>query len=115
MTDREKLVELLDYIRYSQEFSCYDLYDMSDAADSIADFLISKGVTVREWIPVTERLPEPNKVVLCIGARGGMFIGYHCQDRERSEDKSMFFYVPNSRNARSAIKWQPLPEPPKEG
>lgn len=49
MTDREKLVELLDYIRYSQEFSCYDLYDMSDAAEPIADFLISKGVTVQNW------------------------------------------------------------------
>ena len=47
MTDREKLVELLDYIRYSQEFSCYDFYDLSDAAEPIADFLISKGVTVR--------------------------------------------------------------------
>lgn len=58
MTDREKLVELLDYISYSQEFSCYDLYDMSDAAESIADFLISKGVTVREWISVEDRLPE---------------------------------------------------------
>lgn len=65
MTDREKLVELLDYIRYSQEFSCYDLYDMSDAAEPIADFLISKGVTVQRWIPVSERLPNSGEYVLC--------------------------------------------------
>lgn len=104
MTDREKLVDLL----YGHSI------DTKEDAEYVADHLIANGVTVQGWIPVTERLPEPSKVVLCIGARGGMFIGYHCQDRERSEDKSMFFYVPNSRNARSAIKWQPLPEPPKE-
>jgi len=103
MTDREKLVEILKCQPYG-----YHTYE------EMADYLLANGVTVHRWIPVTEKLPEPNKVVLCIGARGGMFIGYHCQDKERSEDKSMFFYVPNSRKDRIAIKWQPLPEPPKE-
>ena len=65
-----------------------------------------------EWIPVTERLPEKDVLVLCIGARGGMFIGYPRWVYE--DEKVAYTRVPNSRHGRQTKYWMPLPEPPKE-
>lgn len=47
MDVREKLVELL-------KTQFYDEYEFEE----IADWLIAHGVTVQEWIPVSERLPK---------------------------------------------------------
>ena len=47
MDVREKLVGLLDRFVYDDWYS----------NGEIADYLISNGVTVQEWISVTERLP----------------------------------------------------------
>ena len=58
MDVREKLVELL---RNSPH-----LDTISDCTfEQGADWLIRNGVTVQEWIPVTERLPESGEWVLC--------------------------------------------------
>ena len=95
-----------------------------DAAIFIADHLIANGVTVqdsklvendqfKQWISVKDRLPEKDKLVLCIGKRGGMFIGEihpFLVGRERNE---VYCDVPNSRQGRYAIYWMPLPQPPK--
>ena len=48
MDVREKLVELIESARYWG----------SNTSEEIADHLISNGVTVQEWIPVKDRLPE---------------------------------------------------------
>ena len=48
MDVREKLAELIESARYWG----------SNTSEEIADHLISNGVTVQEWIPVTERLPK---------------------------------------------------------
>ena len=48
MDVREKLVELLDRFVYDEWYGNND----------IAEKLISHGVTVQEWISVTERLPN---------------------------------------------------------
>ena len=58
MDVKEKLVELL-------KMQFYDEYEFEE----IADFLIAHGVTVHEWIPVTERLPEPETEVLVLAER----------------------------------------------
>ena len=52
MDVKEKLVELL-YTPFLQ----YKIKELSDTGD-IADYLISNGVTVQEWISVDDRLPE---------------------------------------------------------
>ena len=65
MDVREKLVELLDIIIQPGQKTLGD----------IADHLISNGVTVQEWISVTERLPEMGEhyqsedVLVCIDYR----------------------------------------------
>ena len=48
MDVREKLVELIESARYWG----------SNTSEEIADHLIAHGVTVQEWISVTERLPK---------------------------------------------------------
>ena len=37
--------------------------------------LIEDAPAVQRWIPVSERLPERGTLVICVGQRGGMFIG----------------------------------------
>ena len=55
MDVREKLVELLG------RFVDDDWY----SSEEIADKLIAHGVTVQEWIPVEDRLPENDQWALC--------------------------------------------------
>ena len=50
---REKLIELLSQVQY-----------LGGLEEKVADYLIDNGVTVQEWIPVTERLPEKYETVL---------------------------------------------------
>lgn len=99
MTDREKIADWIEDI--------LDFLDWDNAYD-VADHLISNGVTVQRWIPVTERLPENGEMVLCNTSyfvevlqwdeRAGVWCGIH-----RGYPKS---YVTH---------WMPLPEMPKEG
>ena len=63
-----------------------------------------------KWIPVSERLPERDVLVLAIGARGGMFLG---KTPSLFSDGTAYFIVPNARSCRYATHWMPLPEPPK--
>ena len=63
MDVREKLVELIKKASYECDEWARDLYDMKEAADIIADFLITNGVTVQElgdckYCKEYEDLPE---------------------------------------------------------
>lgn len=60
---REKIIELL------QNDDCPLFMVFGDKVDVLADFLIANGVTVQKWIPVTERLPEPETEVLILATR----------------------------------------------
>lgn len=97
MDVREKLVELIESARYWG----------SNTSEEIADNLITNGVTVQEWISVTERLPESGKESVLIALRWGeVDIGW-CEDgRWRSE------FV-NEYEDWEVTHWMPLPEPPK--
>ena len=58
---REKLIELLKSA-YGTSFNAPHLREHE--LEPLADHLIANGVTVQQWIPVTERLPESEKIVL---------------------------------------------------
>ena len=103
MDVREKLVELL-----TEFYGCDPMYYNVDAL-AIADHLISNGVTVQEWIPVDDRLPE--ETINCIVHYQHAYcdnddywaIGFCCYDGEK------FQLGP----AYKVTHWMPLPQPPK--
>ena len=91
---REKLIELLETLFCSA------------AALDIADYLITNGVTVQQWIPVTERLPEEGQRVLSVKEEG--YVEINCITN-RTGDWFSRAYDPSS----VITHWMPLPEPPK--
>ena len=56
MDVREKLVEILKQAPF--EGKVLDEWWWEEKIKRIADYLISNGVTVQEWIPVDDRLPQ---------------------------------------------------------
>lgn len=59
MGTREKLIEILKRIDAIGDASIVGI-------EALADNLIENGVTVQQWIPVAERLPDDScKVVAC--------------------------------------------------
>ena len=60
---REKLVDLLSY--FADGYAVENRHIVGEQkVCEIADHLIANGVTVQEWIPVSERLPENRDDVL---------------------------------------------------
>ena len=122
MDVREKLVELL---RNSPHLDTIKGYKGSDCTfGQGADWLIRNGVTVQEWIPVTERLPERDKEVLLIvhGWEDRLYYTgcLHRQEAERSwltgiESKASDWKIWGFSYLREPIvtHWMPLPNPPK--
>ncbi len=74
-----------------------------------------------EWIPVTERLPEPDEdygpftySVVVLATDG---VGCHCAFYQRYEDEefepSWILTGPDGYELGGVTHWMPLPEPPK--
>lgn len=70
-----------------------------------------------KWIPVSERLPDGEELVLIHCKNGAMFVGYcgkqYCDYERRWRIKTAL----NSTkllNLGRVTHWMPLPEPPKE-
>ena len=107
MTDREKLIELLNTALGDADITRYELL-------LIADYLCDNGVTVQKWIPVTERLPDSQADVLVVAfwhERWQPMIGWHS---ERGK-KWRVFTSHGARVPGGVTHWMPLPEPPREG
>ena len=101
MNDRtkEKLVELLDIVIQPGQKTLGD----------IADYLISNGVTVQEWISVNERLPEEK--VNCI-----VHYKHAYCDNDDYWAIGICFYDGEKFQMGLSYKvthWQYLPQPPK--
>lgn len=99
----EKLTELISQIQY-----------MGGLESRLAEHLIANGVTIQQWIPVTERLPSIHEDVLMYFKDDDNMVAGYLDDVD--EDSSMWSaysdggyytdcdYVPTH--------WMPLPEPP---
>ena len=110
MDVREKLVELI--CRF-----CSGL-DVSDITppygyENLADYLLSNGVTVQEWISVDDRFPEysndgvTDAVLVTDGFVQHMayLVGGEWRFAESGEIKEPMWY--------RITHWMPLPQPPK--
>ena len=102
MNIKKKLVEILNRF----------VYDDWYGNDDIAEKLISNGVTVQEWIPVTDRLPED----------GGYYLVVHRNKYNGSISIAFEMYIKckigewwENDYAYDVTHWMPLPEMPKEG
>lgn len=108
---REKLIELIGQVQY-----------LGGLELALADHLISNGVTIQKWIPVTERLPKgTDGVSICENV-----IAYlNCDDvlpqvcpGWLNGDKWYLIVDDDDYNTiwsfESVTHWMPLPEPPKE-
>lgn len=104
MADKEKLIELLEDVDGETGFRLLGYQDIQ----RIADQLIANGITVRRWIPVTERMPERFKEVLLWDAIDKtVFTG-------ELDDDDDWFIARFQNEAFNITHWMPLPEPPKE-
>ena len=118
MDVREKLVELVnDVLRYLPWGEI-----QKDTAERIVDRIMDHDVTVQEWIPVTERLPEqpPNRVdeqgrswfttgIYCIVYDGkNVFAAHYCFQNK------CFWYTDTLHPLKNITHWMPFPEPPEE-
>lgn len=70
-----------------------------------------------KWIPVTERLPEEEELVLILCKNGAMFVGYcgkqYCDYERRWRIKTALNSTKLLNKGR-VTHWMPLPEPPAE-
>ena len=101
---REKLVELIkDGIRKGLRARGDDRLDYS--FEDVADHLLANGVTVQEWIPVTERLPVTTCLNLAMTRHGITVIAYF--------DGNVWRYS-ETLSVVDATHWMPLPSAPKQ-
>ena len=107
---KEKLVELLKIDPCPSPFMCSPecRYSYCDNCftERFADHLIANGVTVQEWIPVTERLPDTeDRVLVC------------CKTKKGLQTVNMAYLFNGTWHGQGSMSgvthWMPLPEPPK--
>lgn len=125
---REKLVELLS-VGCCPNDGC-DFCDYVDFEGCrphfLADHLIRHGVTVHEWIPVSERLPQEDGSYLVttnyFGKHQGINIRCFAKDGEAidkydlGEEKDVWYDYDSEYgyvSTNSVTHWMPLPEAPK--
>lgn len=104
MTDRERLFELIGQVQDEGRdyVDCFVDGDNPKVIKNsqLVDHLVTNGVTTRNWIPVTERIPEQK--CFCLTARKG---NVHVEFWN-----GVVFSERNHLG--QPTHWMPLPEPP---
>ena len=101
MTDRDRLIELIEKT-FAEQYEKRGLL----TAPHTADYLLSKGVIVPQWISVNDRLPEENtRVLVWLGVK---LYDYTQIDTDRMINEKWV------RWGKDVTHWMPLPKAPKE-
>lgn len=115
MTDREKLVVLVKEICNTvvKACGCSDMlptYSFCKNAvyESFADYLITNGVTVHEWISTKDRLPEDEQEVIGCEGDYAEILYYDAEFNEWNDANGWRVKLDKFPH------WMPLPELPKE-
>lgn len=122
MTNRKMLIELIstaDFVPITGVVATIGSRFNTSFIEPIADHLISHGVTVQKWIPVTERLPETDDFVLVIatGRAGNVrlvnAVELATYDPTDSHNPWLLESAPAATEFQVSY-WMPLPALPKE-
>ena len=108
MDVREKLVELLRNAKAAMKSE--NLYCDIARNMFVADFMMANGVTVQEWIPVKDRLPEAGEYVVCIAKRNPFS---RFMPMVARIEKNGWVNPITEQYISEATHWMPMPEPPK--
>ena len=124
MDVREKLVELLsaDICKYNYCEDCEYFKNEDDCyayiKDNMADYLITNGVKVQEWISVEDKLPPYNRDVLVYRPNMAMkfvvdtYDGYYGDDDDEWNE-GWALYGKDTHGNPVITHWAYLPQPPK--
>ena len=125
MDVREKMIDLIVGAKRTDP-------ETGSFTEYLADYLISSGVTVQEWISVDDRLPEPEQyVILC--TRETETYGKHHEKKKIYRNIYMgyfdgnewltsychgceYIFRMNEKYPNETIEvthWMPIPKPPK--
>ena len=123
MDVKEKLVELLGniYLPMMDGHNTLGEYNIPHKfKEKIADYLISNGVTVQEWISVKDRLPETDGIYIVCDCRlnGNQWIhtaGFRKASSSWCELHGMYYDDGYGRYSEQdkITHWMPMPNPPK--
>ena len=102
MDVREKLIEILRKPIFPHE--------LVDPTEAVADYLLDSGVTVQEWISVTDRLPKPFVSVLVYMHGEEPFSTVH---EGFISNNGIWQSAMFRREPGEVTHWQPMPQPPK--
>lgn len=105
MNVREKLMELIQ--GNTAGFVNPYAYEYSDNAEWFADHLIAHGVTVQEWIPVSD--PPKEKGRYWCNVKSFSFPGRYYQTVLKWDDG----FIEGRIYTDDVTHWMPLPQPPK--
>ena len=89
--------------------------DTQQDVEYVADHLVSNGVTVQEWIPVEDRLPEKDGQYLIFTTQ--YFTPDHIDEIDHIDGIEISGYSKRfgflSKNGLYAKYWREMPQPPK--
>ena len=105
MDVREKLIEILENSFEKQ----YEKRCLLTAPHTVED-LIAHGVTVQEWIPVKDRLPETGGYVVCIAKRNPFS---RFMPMVARIEKNGWVNPITGQYISEVTHWIPIPQPPK--
>ena len=106
MDVREKLVELLQ----DENNPVCRWFPNNMAMMQLADYLISSGVTVQEWISVKDRLPDTGGYVACIAKRNPFS---RFMPMVARIEKNGWVNPITEQYISEVTHWMPIPQPPK--
>lgn len=112
MDVREKLVELLQ----DENNPVWRWFPNNAAMMQLADYLISNGVTVQEWISVDDRLPDQSgNVLVIVSGNPQKNITLDCAYELAEYDPYDGWIMEMWPEWEDAVvtHWMPIPEPPK--
>ena len=99
----EKLIDLIIDAKRTDPETC-------SFTEYLADCLINNGVTVQEWIPVKDRLPEVGGYVVCIAKRNPFS---RFMPMVARIEKNGWVNPITEQYISEVTHWMPIPHPPK--